>query len=448
MGNSKPVTTGGGSAAPLANSWNQFLGSGLTGDYGGSPVSKVGNGFYGNGGNPNGGMGAPGANPNGMQSGNAGFAELINNILKGGGNGSYGSAGPTYQDVPLAAAPTDFSAGPNIDPLKFDAFNAVNPGESDAYKNASGQLGDLSSILKAFAANAGNVDLSGAPGAGSVGAFSSEGILGDRGNIKDAITNAAKTQRGDAIANERARLTATGGMGANSSGAGFAEAIANARSDESLATSLANSDINYRNLDLGAYSAMNNALIGNRSIDADIYGKQLNAKGQGNATALAGYQSTGDFLKSIMSGETDFAKLGLDYNTLNSDNYNKNNLLTSNNYNTSNQLNWDKQLSTEKLNSDNNFNFAKLNSDTAYNNNLLKSTNWNNKATADLTKSGQNNQAMIALLGQLFGSYNQAGAIGTPQANTVMQQPGWLQALTALGGAAQGVAGITKGAKS
>src|SRR5690606_4494678 len=148
-----------------------------------------------------------------------------------------------------------------------------------------------------------------APGAGNVERLNSQGLLGDRSNVANAISDYFNRQTQDNLADTRARLTATGGMSSGTPAA-FAQALTNIRGGEALANALAQSDLGYREHDRAAINDLNNALIGNRQVDANIfgtqgsiYGNQLDFLRGNNQLALTGLGQVGNILSNIMGSE-------------------------------------------------------------------------------------------------------------------------------------------------
>ena len=426
----KSKQVGGGAATGVGNEWMNFLSSGLSGPGGYSagsgqatnPLDPSQNNamaavfkMFGKGNNPSGGMGMGNTDPaNAMQSTNA-FANAINSQLAGG---------PTTYNNPNNPAPNGMVqqlANMQFDPMQFTTPNA---GRSGAYNDAlSGLQGldpSLSSIFNAAMNGAAGGNMLPGPASLDIGQFSSQGLLGDRGNVTQAITNAENTARSDAIANARERFTAMGGN-SNSSSAALAEALTNARAGESLASSLAANDINYRNLDLNAYNAFNNAQLGNRNIDAYIHGNMLNAGNQAMQTglnaALGATNQKGNILDAIMGRE-----------------FNQQQLADNN------------QLQTNQLNLNSGLGFNQLNSQNFTNAMNAANDIFRTQGGLDMQQAGLSQNATQNMLAQLFGAYGQAAGIGIPQAQIIQQQNPFMQGLTGLSGLIPGVGQVMQGA--
>src|SRR5690606_32488430 len=102
-----------------------------------------------------------------------------------------------------------------LDPMQFTFNGQTGAGPSDAYSNAMQQLfglaGQGNNLINQFT-NPGNMPAApNAPGAGNVERLNSQGLLGDRSNVANAISDYFNRQTQDNLADTRARLTATGG---------------------------------------------------------------------------------------------------------------------------------------------------------------------------------------------------------------------------------------------
>lgn len=403
-------TVGGGSAKPVARQWSDFLQSGLeTGTY--SPKVDPGNRFGGKqspmfgpkpvGGNPTGGIGAPMIDPaQGPNQTMGGIPDLINRYLNGTGT-NVGNQGM----IDKLATPTD--------PMQFQFQGQTGAGPSVNYQDAMSQLfglaGKGSDLVTQFS-NPGNMPAG--PGGYTPGAFSSEGIVGDRGNVSSAISNYFNRATQDNLADTRARLTASGGMSAGTPAA-YAAALTNVRGGEALAKALADADLGYRNHDLGAYQALQQAIVGNRGVDATNYGNQLDFLGRGQTNSLSGLGQIGNMLSNIMGSEFNQQQLGeQELARLQSG-----------------------QMGTNQLNLNSALGFGDLNS-----RNLTNASNmmFNN---AQLGQQGQMN-----VFQQMMQAYMQQAGLGTPQANTVMEPGMFGQAMNVAGNFLPMLAGAPPGA--
>lgn len=415
----KERTVGGSAATGVGNSWMQML-QGLmqTGQMSNAPMPTTSaapnitdktfnNDKYNQminavraGGNPSGVGGTPGANPGGGMEQTNGFAQVINQLL---------GQNPANQFYTSPNNPRPDGAISDVANMQFDPMTFATPeaGRSDAYNSALGGMGGIADLLKQIAsssANGGNL-LPG-PASLNIGDFSSQGLMGDRSNVLNAITDAARTQRSDAIADANERLTAMGGQGGVSTAAGFERAITNQRADQGLAETLAGQDLGYRNLDLNAWNSKMNALLGNRNIDAYVHGNMLQAMNQGNNSAINALLGGGDVLKGILGAE--FGQQGL----------------ASEN-----------QLATNKLNLESGLGFGELNSKNATSAADLMTRLFGMQGNLDQNAQQLAQNGQMGIMQMLFQALNGAAQQGLPQAGTVMQP-------NALGQVAQGAAGI------
>lgn len=283
--------------------------------------------------------------------------------------------------------PQDYTA-PGAMNFDFSAIN--NPGASGLYNQANAGMMGLGNLASQFAMQGSNNPYGGLgpPPGGSAGSFASQGLLGDRNNVTSAIVQASNTQRGDAVADSRARFTANGGMSFGTPAA-YSEALTNARMGEALNTSLANADLGYRNLDLGAYSAEENSKLGNRNIDSYNYNNQLQALNAGRNFSLNAMGQAGQNFQNVAGNEFNQQGMGFNYD----------------------QLGQQGRQDMNQLNLQSGLGFGQLGLDAF----RANSNNWAQQGGMDMQQRGMMSAQQQNMINQLFGAYGQQAGIGTPQ---------------------------------
>ena len=447
-------TIGGGSSTAVGNDWMSILGQGLTsGQFGSAPVQNpTARPDFSNVHNPqdlqnaimnfqnqqsnSGGMGARspginGANPVGATTGVAGY---MNQTL--GSN----PAGATYSNpnnpTPQGYNPTNVGVTPQGTSGAISALMTPNAGMNfnfNAQNNpgASGQFNQAQNAMMNMAGQNQSNPFGGAatPAAPGVGAFNSQGILGDRSNVASGITGQVNLQNSQNLAAERARFTAMGGVSGGTPAA-YAEAQTNAQGGAALANALASNDINYRNLDLNAYQAQNQANSQNYATGANIYGSQLNRLGTAGSLGI-------NALQNVAGNEYNQQGMGFNYGQLDQSGQQN-----------SNQLNLNSALGFSNLNQAGNIaggnmgiNAGQLqqqgqqyNNSNAYNSAQLGSQIYGQQGQLDLNTQAQQYQNQQNFINQLFNSLNGAANRGTPQATTSVTPDAGLNLLNAIPG--------------
>jgi hypothetical protein len=510
MGSFSPTvgTAGGGSATPVGNQWMNFLGQGLqNGQYGNTPVGSPNgsNGIppgmgdrsrgYNNQQPNNGGTGTrplgAGADPTGSTQG---FAGAINRGLNSDPSTfTYNNPNnPTpqgYNPTQVGVVPQDLTSiisglqtqNPG---MQFDFNAAQNPGQSGMFTGAQNAQMNLGNMMSQYAQNSANNPFGAAgsgpqapgvigynsintPNAPGVDQFSSQGILGDRSNVVSGITNAANLARQNSLADARARFTAMGGVSGGTPAA-YAEAQANAQGDIGLANSLAQSDINYRNLDLGGYQAFNQANSANYGTSANIYGNQLNALGQQNATnanifgtqgsmygdqlqavnsarnsGLSGLIGAGNMFGNVANNEFNQQQMGFNYDQLGQQGNLANNQMNLNSALGFGDLNQRGMIGAGNLSMANatlGQNAQQSNNANSFNQAQLAQQAYMGRGQLDQNSQQMGYNNMNNIINQLFGSYNGAARQGIPQAETTVTPSDLTSGIQALGGLAGSVA--------
>lgn len=485
-------TIGGGGASPVANQWANILGQGLSsGQYSNAPNSGQGppsswmgpggmrfNGpTYNPGGSPNptGGLGMPGADPRGATAQTGGLTGYMNNQLNANpsqltysnpNNPAPQGYNPTQ--VNFGYTPTNIAGGYTPTPIDQHqamnfGFNPIaNPGASGLYNQAqSGQM-NMAQALGQYGQGGSPFAGASMPGSPGVGDFNSPGILGDRSNVVSAIINAAHLQNSQALADQNARFTTMGGMSGGTPAA-YATAQTLSQGDTALANALAQADINYRNLDLGAYQSQNQTNAANFGTMGQMYGAQLGRLGTYGNTALAGLTGAAGAYQQVAGNEAAQQGLGYNYNSLGQ----SGNLAT-------NQMNLNSGLGFSELNqagqqynNTNAYNAAGQNiqSGIANNNNMynagmgnMQAQQYNNanaynagnqawqgygmQGGLDQNAQGMGYNQQQNLINQLFGQYGNMFNVGTPQAATSVTPNAGMNILNAIPGVMSGVSGL------
>lgn len=504
MGN-KTKNVGGGGSTPVAADWAAMLGQGLnSGVYGMPPQQQsntqipqnlqnfwnsftnpqgrqsqqtqsmgqpqIGPGMMPEGASPNMefmpaqtgglGIGQPGQNP-AMQTAGAmgtngqqmpqqgGFTGYINNQLaQNPNNAQYFNPNNLRPQDYVAPGAMTFDAAQYQNPnqtMQFGFNPQVGQGPSSLYDQANAGMMGLSNLYQQVGQQNPYLDV-GSPGFGQAGSFGSQGLLGDRSGVTSAITNAAQSANRDAVAAARARFTANGGLSFGTPAA-YAEALITARGQEALANSLAQADLGYRNHDLGAYTAEQSAQIGNRGINANIYGSQLDAANRGQQNMLSALTGMGQNFQNVAGNEFGQQQLGFNYGQLA-----QNGQLATNQMNLDSglgfgqlglgydQLNNQAYNQNNQLNLDSGLGFGGL-AQQAFNAN---SNNWANQGGMDLQQRGMMSAQQQNLINQLFAAYGQQAGLGTPQAQMI-QTPSFMgNVVNAATGLLPGVAQVKK----
>lgn len=473
MGKPKTSTVGGGANRQTADAWGQFLQNGLqTGVFGnqGQGGSQNGGvdgsgGSFGNGdgsafqggGSGNNYPGGGTANGRGTQQG---FAGAINNQLGGG----FGAGQFTAANMPTAPQFRETQFNPlnnNMDLSQYN-FQNSNPGYgsdfmNNMFANANRMAGGGG--LAAIQAGTAGTSATGVPDfyQGLINANQQLGNL-PTVDINDPTFAALKQQQEQStargLADTRARFGVGGGM-AFGTPAAFAEndyrtqatnrnilglnELANSmrgqnREDRNVMLSqigLTNSDMANR---LGLNSA---SQLGNRQISSSESIANANNATQANIASAAnqlqamgmGNQQIGQLLNYMVNNEQ-LNLAGQGQNAANAFNAGQfNNAATQ----TMNQNQF------QNNNAFNNFGLGMFGqqSQNAFNNaNMQNNFNLNN--------AQMRNQAQQSGMNQLFGSYQQANQIGSPQAQIIQTPNGWQQFV----GGVNDVIGMAAGVKN
>lgn len=459
------TTVGGGSATPVGNDWMHFLQNGLeTGHYGSTanpnPVSSGPQSWSeaflnrpssnpARSGNPSGGMSTPGPNTGSTTSG---FGDVINRILGlDPGNSVYRNPNNQAPDI---FNPSTVSS----DPTQLNGIisrlgqSGVNPFvnqlgsthyDTPTYDNNTDGLSQIAQLMTMFGVNSQANPMGGitAPDSVSTGGFGSNGLLGDRSNVTKSILDYAASQNKDALASSRERFSQMGGN-SNSTAAAYDEAVTNSKSATDLAHELGTQDLGYRNLDLGAYTAENNAKIGAAGVDAENFRSMLDNLTSGRTNSANLLTGASDALSRAGTLREGNNRVNLDsalgFGRLNSDNASAAGSLWNNLFGiNSNNLQNAGSLTFDNMNLDSNN--QQRNNENGLNRSQLDLSRYQTTGNLDQSQRGMDSNMLMGMLSQLFSSYNGASSLGIPQANTVMEQNPFLQGLQALGGAASNI---------
>jgi hypothetical protein len=385
MGGSKTKTVGGGAASPVATNWNATLLNGLnTGNF----------------------------DPSGTNA----FGGAINQMLNGGVSpalpGQPGYQTPATNMLNTNLNLTGYNYTPNLSGANQYLSNltgggpqAVGASVANSFTGAGANIPDFMQNMQNFNIGVQPVDMSNPQ-------FAAASSLIDQQNKVD-------------LANLRARFGAAGGTGLGT-GASAAEAQFNAQAPGNKVLAL---------------GQLQNQLFGQNVTTANtLLGQMQAAAGEtANRLGLASQSQLGN--RGIQSGEN----IASAQNATSASIANANNALQGNN----SALNFllgagNLGLNAAGQNATNAYNqfSANNNAMNLNNQNLFNNANMANQfglnlfgqnSSNALASAGMQNQNIAQMLGQLFGSYQQSNALGTPQAQTV-QTPSWLsQTLGALG---------------
>lgn len=398
-------------------------------------------------------------NNQGTQQQNGGLPGYINNQLNSDPNSAnYSNPNNPRPQNMVAPQQMQFNAQQYQNPnqtMQFGFDPQIGQGPSGLYDQANQGMMNLGNMYSQVAQQNPFQDFQqpNSPGMGGAGSFGSQGLLGDRGGVTNAITAASQRATQDAVAAARARFTANGGM-AFGTPAAFAEAATTGRGNEALANSLAQQDLAYRNHDLGAYSAEQNAQIGHRGVNANIfgtqagmYGDQLGAANQRGMNMISALNGMGQNYQNVAGNEFGQQELGYKYGALDQQGQE-----------VINQQNLDSGLGFGQLGLD----YSKLNENALQSANGLNlesglgygglaqqafnanSNNWANQGNMDMQQRGIMSAQQQNLINQLFGAYGQQAGLGTPQAQTIQVPTMGANIVNAISGALPGVAQVKK----
>lgn len=429
MGKPKTKTVGGGAATPVANSWNQFLGQGLsTGSFGGSnvpynPTATNGQGGVGGTGSARGDLNSYPQGSATPGTGNA-FGGAIDQLLKG--NGPQFGAAPTLERA---------NYNPNQTNLDLSKFNYSDPNamnleqlRQSGFNMGQNQFGTAGGGMMASAGYAGT-QATGVPD--FFGNMQQLGKVDMNDPAFAALNQKLQQDTALGLANARERF----GGNALNSGASLAEAQFNAQANPANILAMQQLNAQMRGLNLADYQGLEQAYqgrlglgsqsqLGNRGISSnESIANASNATQASIANAnlgaqygQMGIQGQGQILDYLLGS----GRLGLDASQGNAQNaYNAFN--ANNNANQNNNVN-----AFNQANMANNFN-----------SNIFGQQSANTLGGFNAGQQGQ-----LGAIGNLFNAYGQSNALGTPQSQTVEVQNPWMQGLQALGGIAQGAAGI------
>jgi hypothetical protein len=386
MGAPKTQTVGGGSASPVANSWNSFLQGQLWQQPGAQSVPQTMAGPAQNSG-PSGLMGdiakkfgmtltQQQGQPSPQGTGMPGpFQQMLQGMMNPAGMQGYNPMAqlPNAPNMPSAAGGYNPAGAAIMDPMSF-----------------IGGFGGGPDLLKQYGIDIKNLLT---PGAGG------ENVSFTPGQLKDvstdpsfqAIQDIANRQKMHDVANLRARF----GQGGNSqsSGASLAESQYLAEANPRMIAGLGDLGRQVQGMDLELMKINNAGMLGAANASRGLGGGDIG-------------QNLGNILQFIQGtrGQDMGAASGLAGQNLS-------NQQGANNLNASNML--------QALGMDQNMlsNLFGQQSSNALNNQSM-SNNW-----MQTLFGGQQN-----LMSQLFNSFNQSNQLGTPQAQTVQTPNPWMQA--------------------
>lgn len=438
MGAPKTQTVGGGSAAPVANSWNQFLQGQLYQQPGAQSVPQTAAGpLQGTGGlSPNGFIGGNGLQQFAQQMGignpmnqnpqpQQGAPGPFQNMLQGMMNPNYQgmiSGNPFLQQAqdynPMAQMPQlGMPQTGGLTPGK-EGFGGMQggpnlPGIASGYNPSSaattnpmdfiGGFGSAAGLLQQFGINPQNIMNMG--GGSSIPAF-------EKGQLKDystdpsfqAVQQIAERQKMNDVANLRARYGLQGNTA--SSGASLAEGQYLAEANPRMVAAYGDLGRQIQGLDLQQQQINNQA--------QSAYNSALGASGGNRDNTLSNIMQ---FITNIR-GQDIGAASGLASQNLgnqqSANNLNANNFLQAMGMDANNMLNLFGQQSSNALN------------------NQGMSNNWMQSILgAGMGLQGMGNQNQGNILNNLFNSFNQSNQIGNPQAQTVQTPSAFGQVLGA-----------------
>lgn len=366
---------------------------------------------------------------------------------------------PQYQNSNVQQLDTNMYAGQN-GMANLGGFNMANPSNYDTQQgmgggNYGGQS-DYNSMLSGMLNRTqGNGGFSGAS-VGQVSMAPAAQIDANSPEIQ-ASTQLARQQLDESNANLRARFGAAG-AGAMGTGAQYAEAQQNAQAAPQLALATGQLIRGQQQQDLANRQGMANTALGNQGNQAQIAMGNTNAgvQAQGNVnngnanTIQAALGARGQDVNQGMGNRgMDINQMGMGLqqsmgNQSQANNFNMG--MAGHNIQNQGQGN-NFQLGAGQQNSNNaqNNNLNSMNSAGAYNGfnlsnagnmgqygmmtNQLNSQNFNNMLNQGMGMNQMGNGNINQMLSQLFGGMQQGNQLGTPQAQTVMQQNPWMQGL-------------------
>ena len=425
MGKPKTKTVGGGAATPVANSWNQFLGQGLSsGSFGNSSVPyNPTNGVGGKGGTGSAkrDLASNNAYPGGNGVPNA-FGGAIDQLLKGGGP-QFGAA-PTLENA---------NFNPNATNLDLSGYN-YNPNTMDLSQLMANGFRMGSGGPNGFGGGGASAGMAGTSATGVPDFFGNMTQLGQVDmNDPQFAALAQKLQQDSDLG--RANMRERFGGNALNSGASLAESQYNAQVNPANMLAMGQLGAQMRGLNLADFQGLEQAYQGRLGLGSQ---SQLSNRGissnesianAGNATQASianannavqygqmGLQGQGQILDYLLGA----GNLGL--NSANSGAQNAYNAFNANN-------------NANQNNNSNAFNQAQMANN--FNQGIFGQQSANTLGGYNAGLASQQ-----GMMNQLFGAFGQSNSLGTPQAQTVEVQNPWMQGLQALGGVAQGAAGI------
>lgn len=485
----KTKQVGGGSAAPLADNWNNFLNQQLTGQA--LPAQN----------NPMGGWANGISNAIRQQQSNAaqpaqqsqtGFQNAFNQAMSGQVNDSSGAfgalqgliadpsknfantnfantfTGPQFQQANVSQLGTNFGQG-QTGMANLSQFGNAAQANFDTQGPIGSQF--TNQIGSLMGQGSGMMQGNGGFNAASIG----QGVqLAPGMNYQDAYNTLGQDplmerNRQRAAADMRARFGAEG-AGALGTGAQFAESNLNAE--------LAAQDASQRRQQAMALMGQDlNERMGGANVGLQSRGQDANVAISNMQGGLQGAQNRNNLFSQMMSGalgargqdmQTQLGQLGLgsqqsmfnagQRNDLQGQMINANlqNQQLGNQFglgaaqlnNAAMQTNNANSLNSTQFQNQFNQNNAQLGAQFGLGANQLNSQNQqaNNNFLANiLSQGGQmnqlGNQNMMQMIQNMFGANQQANALGTPQAQIIQQPSGWGQALNA----GLGIAGMALG---
>lgn len=490
-------TIGKSSATNTANSWQNFLGNGLTtGKFGstndpttGAPsntpafINPSSNGALGfsdfanttnkNNGydatgkyvgspNPSGGLGIPPNNPSQGPSTTSSIGDYINGLLSGG------LTQQTYNNPnnprPTGYTPNTIDTSANSNAAMGTANTLANsqgvsptaqyhsvtdPGNSSTFSNSqNGQL-SLAQVLAQYAGNISSNPTGGnaTPGQSNASTnFSSNGLLGDRSNVVNALTAENNKTLSQALSANNARFTANGGM-AFGTPAAYSNASLENQNAVDFTNALAGQDLAYRNQDLNAFSAQNTAALGNAANNNSLYATLMNALSNSRNTSANLLGTASNTLGNVSGAENTSRGLGIT-----ASNDNATNAVATDKINADSLLGFFQQNSNNLTNAGNlQLGAGNLVNNTGQNNNNnlfnsagIASQNYRDQGTLDQNYNSTFQNSLGNLMNQLFSSYNNSTNQGLPKADTSVTPNFGTNALQSLGGIFSGIGSIAK----
>lgn len=418
MGQPKTQTVGGGSATGTADAFNQFLMDGLkNGSFGSSGVH-----FGGTQTGPNGA--AVGLDQATGQTNS--FGNAINSML----GGTVGNPSTYSQFFDQMKNQGDggytFGAGqPGYNTTNFGQVNGTNSFNQLFGANGQGGMFGAGHPAMAGGANAGvNLNAFGKP-ADAFGAEGTGGLLNYDVNSPEfqALKHMQDRQTSLDTANVRARFGAGGGSSL-SSGASLAESQYLAEANPRNILNLQQMGQNMQQLDMSNRGLNAQTLLSQRGQNVDLRGQDVNSA-TATSIASANNATQASIANAGNSNQFNLARMTAALQSMGMDADSAYRAAMANN----NNMFGENQARNAYDQSGYQFGV-----NTGMANQGMKNQFALGQAGIGTQMAGLSQQGISSILQQLFGSYNQANQIGTPQAQTVQNPSMFGQIMSGVGG--------------